>query len=98
LSRPVSGRFTAACDDSVGIAHGACLPGLVHMRYRFRLKLKSRTLVVSMDDRIIPTGADRALNRATVRKWGVRLGEVALVLERRPAAAADRPMPNRPGA
>lgn len=79
------GRFTATCLDCVGEAQGECTGDSILMRYRFRLKLSGRELVVSFHDRIYRMGDDIAVNRATMSKWGVRLGELCLFFRRDPA-------------
>jgi hypothetical protein len=75
-------RFTATCADCVGIAEGECSADAIRMAYTFRLKLDGRELHVAFDDRIYRLGDNIAVNRATMRKWGVRLGEVSLFFKR----------------
>jgi hypothetical protein len=77
-----SGQFTATCADCVGQAHGRYDGDTVHMAYRFRLKLDSRAIDVDFDDRIYRISEGIAINRAVMRKWGVRLGEVSLFFHR----------------
>ncbi len=76
------GRFSATCPDCVGVARGVCDATSVRMSYQFKLKLKSRTVVVAFDDRLYRMGDEIALNRATMRKWGVKLGELSLCFQR----------------
>lgn len=76
--------FTAKSADCIGEASGRSTRDGVHMRYRFRLKTEVREIDVTFDDRIYPVDATVAINRATVRKWGIRLGEVSLFFVRRP--------------
>ena len=76
------GRFTATCPDCVGIARGECNADAIRMAYTFRLKFEGRELHVTFDDRIYRVGDNVAVNRATMRKWGVRLGEVSLFFQR----------------
>lgn len=78
------GRFRATCPDCVGEAVGQCDEDSIRMSYRFRLKLESRDVVVSFEDRIYRMNNDHAVNRATMTKWGVKLGELALFFERAP--------------
>ena len=81
------GRFTATCPDCLGLAHGTCSEGMVRTLYRFRLQLQSRVVIVDFDDRLYRIDDDFAVNRATMRKWGIRLGELTLFFERVPDAA-----------
>ena len=77
-----AGAFRAECDDCVGGARGACTNDMVHMSYAFRLKLPSRSLVVDFDDRLYRISETTAVNRVTMRKWGVKLGELSLFFTR----------------
>jgi hypothetical protein len=76
------GRFTATCADCVGSAAGECDSHSIRMRYKFRLKLDWREVDVDFDDRIYRMGPMVAINRATMSKWGVKLGELSLFFER----------------
>jgi hypothetical protein len=77
-----AGRFVATCPDCIGEARGESDADSVRMRYRFRLKLARRSLVVDFDDRLFRVGAQSAVNRAVMRKWGIRLGELSLFFQR----------------
>ncbi len=86
------GAFSATCADCVGEARGLCASDSIRMAYRFRLKLNTRTLLVDFDDRVYPMGGGHAVNRAIMRKWGVKLGELSLFFQRhdgQSAAAAE---------
>lgn len=71
-------RFTATSDDCVGEARGVCEADQISMSYRFRLKIDGRELHVNFEDRFYLIGDGIAVNRAVMRKWGVKLGEVSL--------------------
>ncbi len=83
------GRFTATCPDCIGSATGECDEQSIRMRYRFRLKLEAREISVDFDDRIYRMGDTIAVNRATMRKWGVKLGELSLFFEQKTGEAAS---------
>ncbi len=86
LVRPdADGRFTATTADCVGEASGSCSHDVIRMRYRFSLKVGGRSVTVDFDDRIYRLDGALALNRATISKWGVRLGELALVFKKMPS-------------
>ena len=42
----------------------------------------NRTVSVELDDRLYSLGNGNAVNRATMRKWGVKLGELSLFFRR----------------
>jgi hypothetical protein len=82
VTKGSTGHFTATCADCIGTARGRSDADGSHMRYAFRLRLKSRSLVVKFDDRLIRVGRHLAINRARVSKWGLTLGEAMIVFER----------------
>jgi hypothetical protein len=84
------GRFSATCDDCIGHAEGACLDDAVRMSYRFRMQVSGRTITVRIADRLYRMGDDVAINRATITKWGVRLGELSIFFRREQGQASDR--------
>ena len=77
-----NGRFRATSADCIGSAYGESNADSVRMSYRFRLKLKNREINVAFDDRIYRMGDTTAVNRATIRKWGIKLGELSLFFQR----------------
>ncbi len=77
-----NGYFTATCDDCIGQAVGQTDNNEIQMRYRFRLKLKKRTLDVDFLDRLIKVDEQRVVNRAIMSKWGIKLGELSLFFEK----------------
>lgn len=76
------GKFSATCSDCVGQASGESSEDAIRMIYRFRLKLSTREIVVNFSDRIYRMSHDTAINRATISKWGVRLGELSVFFKR----------------
>jgi Protein of unknown function (DUF3833) len=82
LRRVVDGQFSATTEDCIGTARCDSLPLATRMRYDFKLKMKKRVLPVSLDDRIYRLDNRRAMNRCTVSKWGVKLGELSIFLEK----------------
>ena len=76
------GHFKATCADCIGEARGECAGDAIRMRYTFRLQLPSRVITVDFDDRLYRMSSDTAVNRATMRKWGVKLGELSLFFTR----------------
>lgn len=77
-----AGRFRATCADCVGNAYGKSDADSVRMSYHFRLKLGTRELIVAFDDRLYRMGDANAVNRATMSKWGIKLGELSLFFQR----------------
>ena len=82
------GRFEATCDDCVGVAAGVCSRDRIQMSYAFRLRLPSRVIIVDLEDRLYKISARTAINRAIVRKWGIRVGELTLFFEKQAVSTA----------
>lgn len=76
------GQFRARAADCIGEAIGRSDAEHIHMTYKLRLQMTGRTLVVDFDDRIYRMGEGRAVNRATMSKWGIKLGELSLFFVR----------------
>jgi Protein of unknown function (DUF3833) len=74
-------RFEATSEDCIGVAVGTYTEGTVHMSYAFRLRLPTRVINVDIDDRLYRVNAHTAINRSTVRKWGITIGEITLFFE-----------------
>jgi Protein of unknown function (DUF3833) len=86
-----AGRFRATCADCIGSANGESDADSVRMTYRFRLKLKDREIAVDFDDRLYRMGDTIAVNRATMSKWGIKIGELSLFFQRREKVHAPDP-------
>ncbi|MEO0670647.1 MAG: DUF3833 family protein [Pseudomonadota bacterium] len=81
--------FRATCADSVGEARGELSTERATMDYRFRLKLKDRTIDLDFADRFYPIGMDGVMNRTRVTKFGIRVGEVTAFFYREPVSLSD---------
>ena len=88
FERGEGGAFHATATDVIGQAEGRGDAGGARLRYQFRLDIKGRSRIVDFDDRFYPIDGGRIINRATVSKFGVRLGELTILFERRSASAA----------
>ena len=76
------GQFTATTDDCIGVARGQAWAHETRLRYKMRLNTGKRRITVDFDDRIFEVAPHLAINRAIVRKWGIRVGDVSIVFER----------------
>ncbi|MBL8327837.1 MAG: DUF3833 domain-containing protein [Rubrivivax sp.] len=73
------GRYTGRADDVVGEASGAVAGNAFQWRYTLRLPVDGRVWEVDFDDWMFLIDDRVMLNRATMSKFGIRLGEVQLV-------------------
>ena len=78
-----AGRFVGTAGDVVGEAIGQSGGNALNWRYVMALPIDGRTWHVDFDDWMFLVDERVLLNRATMSKFGVRLGEVTLSLTRR---------------
>ncbi len=76
-------RYTATAGDVVGTAQGAAAGNAVHWTYVLALVVDGRTWHVDMDDWMFLVDESTLVNRTTMRKFGVRLGELSLAFRKR---------------
>jgi len=82
-----SGRWRGRADDVVGEASGEIAGNALHWRYRLDLPVDGRHWEVDMDDWMYLMDEDTIINRTTMSKLGVELGQVILFFRRQPAAS-----------
>ena len=82
LTHRGGGRYTGRADDVVGEAQGETAGNAFQWRYRLRLPVDGRVWEVDFDDWMVLIDERVMLNRATMSKFGIRLGEVQLVFTR----------------
>ena len=83
LRQRAAGRFVGTADDVVGEAIGESAGSALKWRYVMALPVDGRVWHVDFDDWMFLVDERVLLNRATMSKFGIRLGEVTLSLTRR---------------
>ena len=83
LTRLGDGRFTGRADDVVGEAQGESRGNAFHWTYTLSLPVDGKVYDVQFDDWMYLMSDKVVLNKATMRKFGVRLGEVTLSFAKR---------------
>jgi Protein of unknown function (DUF3833) len=83
LQQLADGRFTGRADDVVGEATGQQRGNAFHWRYVLALPVDGRVIDVDMDDWMYLVSERVMLNKATMRKFGLQLGEVTLSFTKR---------------
>jgi hypothetical protein len=76
------GRFSGRADDVVGEARGESAGNTFRWAYTLRLPIEGRIWEVQFDDWMHLVDEQVLLNRATMSKFGVKLGEVLIVFRR----------------
>lgn len=83
------GRYTGRADDVVGEAMGQVSGNAFRWGYTLALPVDGRVWQVDFDDWMYLMDERVMLNKATMSKWGVKLGEVTLSFTRRTSLAAQ---------
>ena len=83
LQKQADGRFTGRADDVVGEALGESRGNAFHWAYTLRLPVDGKVYDVQFDDWMYLMTDKVMLNKATMSKFGVRLGEVTLSFVKR---------------
>lgn len=84
LTRHADGRYTGAADDVIGTAQGQVRGNAFHWTYTLALPVDGKVYEVQFDDWMYLIDERVMLNRAEMRKFGFRLGEVTLSFSKRP--------------
>ena len=72
------GSYVGRAGDIVGTAEGREVGQALNWRYTLRLPYGDSTIDVKFDDWMIRRSENVVMNRATVSKFGIRVGEVTL--------------------
>ena len=83
LQQLADGRYSGRADDVVGEAQGRQLGNAFRWRYTLALPVDGRVIEVQMDDWMYLMSERVLLNKASMSKFGVHLGEVTLSFTKR---------------
>jgi uncharacterized protein DUF3833 len=83
LTKGADGRYSGRAADVVGAAEGQAAGPALQWRYTLRLPVNGREFEVQFDDWMVLVDDQVLLNRATMSKFGIRIGEVVLAFRRR---------------
>lgn len=78
LTKHADGRYTGRADDVVGEAQGQTSGNAFRWNYTLRLPVDGKEYEVQFDDWMFLVDDRVLLNRATMSKWGVQLGDLTL--------------------
>jgi hypothetical protein len=81
-----NGSYQASAGDIIGTASGQESGNAVNFRYTLALPLSGSIWHMQFDDWMYLVNEDTLINKATMSKWGIRLGEVTLFFKKKPAA------------
>jgi hypothetical protein len=77
------GRYSGCADDVIGLAQGQTRGNAFHCNYTLALPVDGSVYHVTLDDWMYLVNDQVMLNKASMRKWGVDLGEVTLSFTKR---------------
>jgi hypothetical protein len=83
LTKHADGRYTGFADDVVGEASGRTVGNAFRWQYTLSLPVDGTVYEVQLDDWMYLMTDRVMLNRATMTKWGVRVGEITLSFTKR---------------
>lgn len=83
LTRLADGRYTGTADDVIGIAQGQARGNAFYWTYTLSLPVDESVYEVRFNDWMYLMTDKVMLNKATMSKFGVKLGEVTLSFTRR---------------
>jgi hypothetical protein len=83
LSAQGDGRYTGRADDVVGVAQGQTQGNAFHWNYTLALPVDGTVYEVQFDDWMYLVNDRVMLNKASMRKLGIFLGEVTLSFNKR---------------
>lgn len=72
------GRFEGRADDIVGVAVGESSGNALRWRYTMKVPVDGRVIEFQFDDWMYQMDARTMLNKASMRKFGITVGEVTL--------------------
>ncbi|MDC1287482.1 DUF3833 domain-containing protein [Gammaproteobacteria bacterium] len=76
------GLYRATAGDVVGDGKAAVSGNAMFLDYVLRVPYGDGTIDLAIDDRMYLVTPDRLINESVMRKFGVRVGEILLVIER----------------
>lgn len=83
------GRWSGRAADVVGVAEGQVAGNTLHWRYRLNLPVNDSTYEMSMDDWMYLMDEDTLINRTSMSKFGVEVGQVTLFFRRQGAGVSE---------
>lgn len=72
------GLYEGRADDVIGIAQGRAAGNALNWSYKMDLKVGARSWRVAFDDWMFLQPDGVMINRASVSKWGIEIGQVTL--------------------
>ena len=82
LTHQGNGRYSGVAGDVIGTANGEISGAAFNWVYSLEVPYGDGTIVVNLDDWLFLVDEDHIINRTVLRKFGFRVGELSLVIEK----------------
>lgn len=83
------GRYEGTADDVIGTAQGQVAGNAMNFAYQIDLPIQGSSWRVHFDDWMLQQDDEVMVNKSTVTKFGIELGEVFIFFRRLPAEHLD---------
>ncbi len=98
ITKQDTNTYTGTAGDVIGVARGRSFGNALNWNYHMNLKVGSSTWKVHFDDWMFLQPQGVLLNRATVSKWGLELGQVQLAFRKADGRVAQDNVPQQQAA
>lgn len=82
INKLQDGRYTGTAGDIAGEAQGESAGFALHWDYELDLVMDDSTYRVTFDDWLYQIDQQVVINRSYIKKWGITVGEVILVISK----------------
>ena len=82
MTKQPDGTYTGTAGDVIGEASGAAAGSVFYWRYDLTIQVDGDDLTVTLDDWMYLVTESKLLNKSDIIKFGFKVGEVILVIER----------------
>ncbi|MDX2319834.1 MAG: DUF3833 domain-containing protein [Moritella sp.] len=82
ITKLPGGRYTGTAGDIAGIAQGESAGFALHWDYQLNLVVDDSEYLVTFDDWLYQLDQQTVINRSYIKKWGMQVGEVILVISK----------------
>ena len=83
INKTGANTYTGAADGVIGQAQGKSSGNAFNFKYTFNLPVEGKIWRVTFDDWMYLQDENVLFNKATIRRWGIRLGDVYIFFDKR---------------
>lgn len=83
LTKTADNTYVGTAGDVVGEARGTTAGNALHWVYQLEVPFRDGTIAVTLDDWMFLLDEDRLINKTEMRKFGFRVGEITIFIERK---------------